>query len=112
MKFIFAALLVLLPFTGLAQILDMEIISAEFAVEDEEFKKTLCLTIVRFPQSGELLGLVEEIHDCFYARKARRSPHNKLTVNFQDFSPLEYQELKSHLQRIDTQLKFYFSKGE
>lgn len=91
---------------------NVDVLSAEFGVEDEAQRKTLCLTVVRVPKTRELLGIVEEIEDCFYARTAKKSPNHRLTLNMKDLKPVENTSLHSHLQTLDTQLRFYFSRGE
>lgn len=90
----------------------VDVISAEFGIEDDTSRKTLCLTIVRVPKTTELLGIVETIEDCFYARKAKKSPNNRLALNMKDLQPVDHAPLRAHLQTLDTQLKFYFSQGE
>ncbi len=91
---------------------EMDVISAEFQVENELNEKTLCLTVVRVPSTGELVGIVEDIYDCFYARTAKRNPHQPLEVNPKYLSPIQEQGLLDHLQRNDAQLDYYFSDGE
>lgn len=91
---------------------EVDVISAELGVQDHLERKTLCLTVVRVPQNGALLGVVESIEDCFYARKARQSPNHKIHIDLPSLRPLEVVELKAHLQTLDTQLKFLFSPGE
>lgn len=86
---------------------EAEVISAEFMVENE-----LCLTIVRVPATGELLGVVEDIRDCFYARLAKKNPHLPLELHDKYLLPLTHKELLQYLQTMDAQLKFYFSEGE
>ena len=88
----------------------MDVISAEFAVEDQNHNKSLCLTVVRVPGSGKLLGLVESVEDCFYARKAKKSASLKIDLNA--FRSITMPEFEAHLQALDPQLKFYFSEGE
>jgi len=112
MKSLLIISLFLLASPVFAQKLELEIVSAEFGVEDEAHNKTLCLTVLRVPESGELLGVVESIQDCFYARLAHRVPNNRLTLDLRFLSPLQYPELMAHLQKLDTQLKFYFSEGD
>ncbi len=91
---------------------NVDVLSAEFGVEDDTQRKTLCLTVVRIPKTTELVGIVETIEDCFYARKAKKSANNRLTINMKDLKPVTHAPLRSHLQTLDTQLKFYFSHGE
>lgn len=112
MKSLFILLFCLLSVDGFAKTLEVDVLSAEYGVEDHLQKKTLCLTVVRLPSNGELLGVVEDIGDCFYARMAKRSPDHKIRLNVQNLRSLEMPELHDHLQSLDTQLKFLFSDGE
>ena len=91
---------------------NVDVLSAEFGVEDESQRKTLCLTVVRIPKTAELVGIVEAIEDCFYARQAKKSPNHRLTINLKDLKPVTHAPLRTHLQTLDTQLKFYISYGE
>ena len=91
---------------------EVDVISAEFPVEDYDQRKTLCLTIVRVPKTGKLLGIVESIEDCFYARSARKSQDHKIRLPIKKLHKIEQSQMREHLQRIDTQLEFYFSDGE
>lgn len=87
-------------------------ISAEFGVEDHTRSKSLCVTVVRVPQTGALLGVVESIEDCFYARTAKRAQSNLIQMDLSKLQPLSMPALRSHLQSMDGQLKFLFSDGE
>lgn len=91
---------------------EVDVISAEFPLEDYDQRKTLCLTVVRVPETGKLLGVVESIEDCFYARKARKSQDHKIHLPMKKLQRIEHREMREHLQRLDTQLEFYFSDGE
>ncbi len=93
-----------------SQATEVDVVSAEFGVEDQAQNKTLCLTVVRVPKNGKLLGVVEGIEDCFYARKGKKNP--RLTLNLKSLKPIAETDLLQHLQTLDTQLKFYFSQGE
>ncbi len=90
----------------------VDIVSSEYGVEDDEHNKSLCLTVVRLPQNGKLIGVVETIQDCFYARRARHSSTNQLQIDLNKLKLIDHRPLRQHLQRQDTQLKFYFSDGE
>jgi hypothetical protein len=112
MKFGIFILLSIITADLWAKNIKVEVISAEYPVEDHLQNKTLCLTIVRVPKTGRLLGVVENIYDCFYARTAARFPNRALIINTRLLSKVEMPELEYHLQRIDGQLEFYFSEGE
>ena len=90
----------------------VDVISADFGIEDDTQRKTLCLTVVRVPKTTELLGIVETIEDCFYARAAKKSSDHRLNVDLKALRPVEHAPLRAHLQAFDTQLKFYFSEAE
>lgn len=113
MKTFIALLFIFISFQAFsASTTQVEVISAEFPVEDFDQRKTLCLTIVRVPVTGKLLGVVEDIRDCFYARTAKKSHNHKLHLPLSKFHKITHPEMREHLQRLDTQLEFYFSDGE
>lgn len=91
---------------------EVDVLSAEYAVKDYNQEGTLCLTVIRVPDNGSLLGVVEDIGDCYYARLARRSYNHKLALDLNKLQKIEHTELREHLQKLDTQLEFYFSDGE
>lgn len=91
---------------------EVDVISAEYPVEDYDLRKTLCLTVVRVPKSGKLLGVVEDIQDCYYARMARKSQNHKLHLEAKKLQKISHPQMREHLQRLDPQLEFYFSDGE
>lgn len=91
---------------------EVDVISAEFGVEDYTHRKTLCLTVVRVPQTSALLGIVEPIEDCFYARTAKKSHNHKIHLPLNKLQKIDELELQEHLQRIDSQLEFYYSDGD
>jgi hypothetical protein len=112
MKNILILVFCLLSFNSFAQTLEVDILSAEFGVEDYHHNKTLCLTVVRVPSTGALLGIVEDIHDCFIARAAKKSPNHKLRVDLKRLIKYPSPQMRQHLQTIDAQLEFLFSDGE
>lgn len=109
MKHLIALFATLLSLSSYAA--SVEVISAEYQVENERQEKTLCLTVVRVPESGEILGIVEDIYDCFYAREARRNPENLLDINPRYLREV-HPNLLQHLQSQGEPLRFYFSDGE
>ena len=111
MKNIILLLLAFISFKSFAAT-NVDVISAEFGVEDSVQRKTLCLTVVRVPKTSEIMGIVETIEDCFYARAAKKSTNNRLSVNLKDLRPVTASPLANHLQALDTQVKFYFSNWE
>lgn len=112
MKFFVAALTLSLSLTAMAKKVEVDVLSSEIGVHDHNNRKTLCLTVVRVPKAGNLLGLVEDIGDCFYARKAKKLNKNRMVVELDSFKQIEHRELRKHLQTTDAQLKFYISTGE
>ncbi len=101
-----------LSYQAFAKSTEVDVISAEFGVEDHTRSKSLCVTVVRVPQTGALLGVVESIEDCFYARTAKRAQSNLIQMDLSKLQPLSMPALRSHLQSMDGQLKFLFSDGE
>lgn len=112
MKNIIILIVCFFAFNTLAKPVEVDVISAELGVEDHEQKKTLCLTVVRVPQTGALLGVVEGIYDCYYARTAKKSPDHKISIDLKKLKSFQVRELRDHLQSMDAQLKFLFSAGE
>ncbi len=87
--------------------LEVDVISYELGALDQEQQKTLCLTVVRVPQNGKLLGIVEDLYDCFYARAAKRAP--RVRVLFHQLTKLQDKGLLLHLQSREPNLEFYLS---
>jgi hypothetical protein len=112
MKNILLLIICLFSLNAFSSTTEVEIISAEYGVEDYDFRRTLCLTVVKIPKSGALLGIVESIEDCFYARLAKKSSDNRLRLSLRKLMRIAHPQMEQHLQKIDTQLKFYFSDGE
>lgn len=112
MKNILILIAFFLSYQAFAKTTEVDVISAAFGVEDHTQAKTLCVTVVRVPQTGALLGVVESIEDCFYARTAKRAQSNRIEMDLSKLQPLTMPALHSHLQSMDTQLKFLFSDGE
>ncbi len=107
MNFFLVSLLTIIAHSAFA--MEVEVISSEYQVENEVQERSLCLTMVRVPQNGELLGIVEDITDCFYARSANKSL--RLEIDHRDLRPV-HPSLLEHLQRPELAIKFYFSSGE
>lgn len=112
MKNLLILLACLFSLNSFSKTIEADVLSWEFGVEDHLQGKTLCLTVVRIPQTGALLGIVEDIGDCFYARSAKRSADHKIQLNLKDLKRFSLPELRDHLQTLDTQLEFLFSDGE
>lgn len=104
--------LTLISFNAVSAPESFDIISTEFGVEDQHQAKTLCLTVLRSPQNGHLYGIVEDIYDCFIARKAANQKSQNFKLDLKKLKSLPSPALHSYLQTQDTQLKFYFSEGD
>jgi hypothetical protein len=77
---------------------------------DWEGRPTLCVVVVKDLQSQELLGLIEDITDCYWARQAK---HQKiLRVPVDAFAPLDNTAMLQHLQALDSQLEFFWSTAD
>lgn len=112
MKNILILIVCLISLDTFAKAIEVDVISTEFGVTDHLQNNSLCLTIVRVPADGSLIGVVEGIHDCFYARTAKKSVDNKIMIDMNGLRTFSVSELHDHLQTLDTQLKFLFSEGE
>ena len=112
MKNIFILSLFLFSFNSLAKSIVVDVVSAEYGIEDHHLRPSLCLTVVRLPSEGHLIGIVENIEDCFYARMANSSHNHQLKIDFSKFNPFKAGALREHLQTLDAQLEFLFSDGE
>lgn len=112
MKNLLILIVCFLSLNTFAKTIEVDVISAEFGVEDHFQKNTLCLTVVRIPSDGSIVGVVEGIHDCFYARSAKKSPDHKIHLDLNNLHTFTISELHDHLQSLDGQLKFLFSQGE
>ncbi|MFP5386690.1 MAG: hypothetical protein ACLGHN_11465 [Bacteriovoracia bacterium] len=91
---------------------EVDVLSAEYPVEDFDQRKTLCLTVIRLPLDGKLLGVIESIEDCYYARAAKKSPDHKILLDLNKLHKIDHPEMAEHLQKLDGQLEFYFSDGD
>ncbi len=112
MKNLIILIICLFCFQSYAQEIEVDILSAEIGIEDQDFKQSLCLTVVRVPASGVLIGVLEDIRDCFYTRKAKKAPTSKMKIDFSALKTIKSDALGSHLQKMDSQLEFLFSEGE
>lgn len=112
MKNILILIVCLFAYNSFAKTTEVDVLSAEFGVEDESLKKSLCLTVIRLPANGELIGVVEHIQDCFYARLARRAQRHTISIELGKLKTFSDTSLERHLQNLDGQLRFLFSEGE
>ena len=88
---------------------EVDVINAEFGLEDEAGNPQLCLTVVRLPKTGAVVGIVESLYDCFYTRQAKKHP--RIQVYFKRLSKPD-SGLLQHLQSRDASLEFLYSDGE
>ncbi|MFP5491594.1 MAG: hypothetical protein ACLGG0_08840 [Bacteriovoracia bacterium] len=95
-----------------AEAAQMEVMDAQIGMLDYTDRPTLCLTVVRDLETDELLGIVEDITDCFYARKASRNPSMILELSDNAFRKMNSGKMLIHLQEIDPALKFLWSNHE
>ena len=102
-------LLLALSFSVSSFSAEVDVIDAEFGVEDEAGNPQLCLTVVRLPKTGAVIGIVESLYDCFYTRQAKKNP--RIDINFKGLSKPD-SGLLEHLQSRDASLEFLFSDGE
>ena len=107
MKIILTLIALLFSLSLLA--VEVDVLSADIGIEDEDGRPELCLTVVRHPKTSEVLGIVETKFDCFYARQAKKS--SQIKVNHRTLSPVE-PSLLQHLQSRDPSLALAFSDGE
>ena len=112
MKNILLLIVSLFCLNSFAKSVEVDVISSEVGIEDHFQNKTLCLTVIRVPSNGALLGVVEGIQDCFFARSAKKSPDHKIQLDISKLRAFTVPELRDYLQTRDTQLEFLFSEGE
>lgn len=92
--------------------IEVEVFSTHIGIEDYQKNKTLCLTVIKNHLNPSLLGIVEDIYDCYYARKAKNSPSRSIIVDIGKLRPIEETELLTHLRNMDRNLEYLFSDGE
>lgn len=110
MKF-FALLTLFISISGFAAT-EVDVLSHEFGFEDINQKKSLCLTVVRFPKNGKVMGILETIEDCYYARLADDSKSQRISINMKDLKKISNKDMKNYLQTLSGELEFYFSEVE
>lgn len=111
MRFIKLFIFFLLTSNAMAKPLAVEVLSVEFGVKDQLQQKSLCLTVMRISSSGKMIGVIEDIWDCFIARTAKKGRHQQFMLAVDQLSPLP-SSLVNHLQRPGRPLEFYYSEGE
>lgn len=88
---------------------EVDVIHAEFGVVDEAGNPELCMTVVRIPESGAVIGIVETMYDCFYTRQAKKNA--RIDINLNSLQRPET-SLLEHLQNQGGPLEFLISEGE
>lgn len=109
MKQILFSIILLTSFNAFSFV-EVDVLSTEVGVEDYSQRKALCLTIVRIPKNGSVLGVLETIEDCFIGRMAKKSQRIKLDLN--KLQKITDYEMKDYLQSLDSHIEFYFSEAE
>mgnify|MGYP003393581062 CR=1 FL=1 len=94
------------------RMLEVQVINVDIGLNDYTDRPTLCLVTGREVSSGRMVGLLEDIGDCFYARQAKRSPEQVLKLPGRYLSPVKEQEMLQHLQAFDSQLEFFWSNAD
>lgn len=113
-RLVLAATLLLTAGQALAvkNMLNVQVINVDIGLNDYADRPTLCLTTAREVETGRLVGVVEDIGDCFYARQANRSPETVLQVPRQYLRPVKTGQMLRHLQAFDSQLEFFWSNAD
>jgi hypothetical protein len=111
MKFILV-LLFSLSFAFASESMKLEVIDTQIGMNDYNENPTLCLIEARDVETGKLVGLVEDIFDCFWTRKARHLTSNTLELPRHDFVAFKSEEMLQHLQGFDSQLEFLWSNND
>lgn len=95
-----------------ASTLKVDVIDAQIGVSDYANAPTLCVITAREVSTGKMLGIVEDITDCFWTRQARRNHSATLEIPRRDFQALAPGEMLQHLQGFDSQLEFLWSNAD
>ena len=111
MKTILSALFLLSSSLSYASgLTSARVVSADIGINDQQQRQTLCLTVVEVKPSSEVMAIVEDITDCYYARQAKNSAI--IEISLADLKLVDQPELRQHLQSFDSSLPFYFSEVE
>lgn len=111
MKNILFLLVLFSSFSLFAQEYTLRVTAVHIGVQDESGRPTLCLSFLENPE-GEVFGLLEDIHDCFYAREALNSTQGEITLHTRYLTLMDPARLLNHLQTQYPSIEFYFSSGE
>lgn len=89
-----------------------QVIDTQIGLDDWSNQPTLCLIVAREIETGRLLGVVEDIYDCFWTREARHHPEAILELPLKDLHPMSDGPMLQHLQGFDSQLEFLWSDAD
>lgn len=106
----FAFVLFAAVFEARAGVIRAEVVDASIGVNDWAGQPTLCVVVVRDVRSQALMGLVEDITDCYWTRQARRQ--RVLRLPSDAFAPVNDERMAQHLQGFDSQLEFFWSNAD
>lgn len=109
---LFIAILLISSAAHSASTLKVDVINTEIGVLDYTDRPTLCVTTAREVSTGKLLGIVEDIGDCFWTRQVRRTHASTLELPRHAFTKVEDNEMLTHLQGFDSQLEFLWSNAD
>ena len=104
--------LFLLSVAQAADTMKLEVIDTQIGVNDYTDRPTLCITVARDLVDGKLLGIVEDITECFWTRKARRNTSHTLEIPRKELKKLQDEDMQLHLQAFDSQLEFLWSSND
>jgi hypothetical protein len=91
---------------------NFDVINAEVGVHDYTDRPTLCVLTLREVTTGKLVGLVEDIGDCYWTRQTRRYSLASLELPSHSLNNHVAGEMLSHLQAFDSQLEFFWSTAD
>lgn len=87
-----------------------EVQQVTIGAQDWDGRPTLCVVVVKNAETEEMLGLVEDIYDCYWTRLARQQ--KVLRVPVDAFAPMNNAAMLQHLQGLDSQLEFFWSTAD
>jgi hypothetical protein len=106
----FALIFFTAVFEARAGVISAEVVDASIGVNDWAGQPNLCVVVVRDVRSQALMGLVEDITDCYWTRQARRQ--RVLRLPSDAFTRMEDERMAQHLQGFDSQLEFFWSTAD
>ena len=85
--------------------------AVEIAVNDEFGRKSLCITYLRSEEKNKTYGVVEDMRDCFYARKFHSVIGSQQRIP-SGFLFNIYEELNLYLMMFKNDVHYLFSEVE